>query len=98
MALQSSGQISMGDINVELGRTRTAIISLDTAENGGYVTINARSTNKPSATNPATISEWYSYNHSGVTDTTPPTVPGTLTATNTVSSVTLNGVLQLIII
>jgi hypothetical protein len=61
MALQSSGQISMGDINVELGRTRTAIISLDTAENGGYVTINARSTNK-SATNPATISEWYSYN------------------------------------
>jgi hypothetical protein len=83
MALQSSGQISMGDINVELGRTRTAIISLDTAENGGYVTINARSTNKPSATNPATISEWYSYNHSGV-DTTPPTVPGTLTATNTV--------------
>jgi hypothetical protein len=61
MALQSSGQISMGDINVELGRTRTAIISLDTAENGGYVTINA---NKPSATNPATISEWYSYNHS----------------------------------
>jgi hypothetical protein len=44
MALQSSGQISMGDINVELGRTRTAIISLDTAENG-YVTINARSTN-----------------------------------------------------
>jgi predicted methyltransferase MtxX (methanogen marker protein 4) len=32
MALQSSGQIS-GDINVELGRTRTASISLDTAEN-----------------------------------------------------------------
>jgi hypothetical protein len=64
MALQSSGQISMGDINVELGRTRTAII-LDTKN--GYVTINA-STNKPSA-NKATISEWYSYNHSGVTDT-----------------------------
>jgi hypothetical protein len=42
MALQSSGQISMGDINVELGRTRTANISLDTAENGGYVTINAK--------------------------------------------------------
>jgi predicted sugar kinase len=49
MALQSSGQISMDDINVELGRTRTASISLDTAENGGYVTINARSTNKPSS-------------------------------------------------
>jgi hypothetical protein len=74
MALQSSGQISMGDINVELGRTRTAIISLDTAENGGYVT-NAKGTNKPSATNPATINEWL-VNHSGVTDTTPP-VPGT---------------------
>jgi hypothetical protein len=44
------------------------------------------------------ISEWYSYNHSGVTDTTPPTVPGTLTATNTVSSVTLDWGFQLIII
>jgi hypothetical protein len=61
MTLVSSGPISMGDINVELGRARTSNISLDAAENGS---INANSPSKPSASNPASISEWYSYNHS----------------------------------
>lgn len=60
--------ISMGDINVELGRSRTANISLDAAENGSYATININSTSRPSSTNPATISEWYLYNHNA----TPP--------------------------
>ena len=55
--------MSMGDINVELGRSRTAEISLDTAENGGYGAINQASGSKPSSSNPAAISEWYSYNH-----------------------------------
>ena len=55
--------MSMGDINVELGRSRTAEISLDTAENGGYGAINQASSSKPSASNPAAVSEWYSYNH-----------------------------------
>lgn len=64
MTLPASGQISMSQINVELGRSSTAAISLDTAENGGYATINTNSSSRPNATNPAAMSEWYSYNHS----------------------------------
>lgn len=63
MTLPASGQISMSQINTELGRSSTATISLDTAENGGYATINTDSTSRPSATNPASMSEWYGYNH-----------------------------------
>jgi hypothetical protein len=63
MTLVSSGTIRMSDINVELGRSSTANISLDTAENGGYGAINTNSTSRPSSNNPAAISEWYSYNH-----------------------------------
>ena len=63
MALQSSGTIKMSEINTELGRSSTATISLDTAENGGYATINTASTSYPSSGNPASMSEWYSYNH-----------------------------------
>jgi hypothetical protein len=63
MALQSSGPISLSQINTELGRSSTAAITLNTAEDGGYVAINSCSTNKPSATNPAAMSEWYGYNH-----------------------------------
>lgn len=55
--------LSMGDINVELGRSRTATISLDAAENGSYGAINQASSSRPSASNPASISEWYGYNH-----------------------------------
>tara|TARA_R110000782_G_C14798143_1_gene411586 strand:+ start:1630 stop:2148 length:519 start_codon:yes stop_codon:yes gene_type:complete len=63
--------ISLGDINVELGRSRTSDISLDTAENGGYGTINTNSPSYPASGNPASISEWYSYNHNA----TPPGLP-----------------------
>jgi hypothetical protein len=63
MALPASGIIRMSQINTELGRSSTAAISLDTAENGGYATINVCSPSRPSSTNPATMSEWYSYNH-----------------------------------
>jgi hypothetical protein len=56
--------MSMGDINVELGRARTSYISLNTAEDGGYGAINTNSSSRPSSSDPASISEWYSYNHS----------------------------------
>lgn len=61
--MPASGTISMSQINTELGRSSTATISLDTAENGGYATINVNSSSRPSASNPASLSEWYSYNH-----------------------------------
>jgi hypothetical protein len=63
MALSTTGPLSMGDINQELGRARTASISLDAAENSSYATINPNSPSKPSSSNPATISEWRGYNH-----------------------------------
>lgn len=64
MTLQAAyATISMGDINVELGRSRTSTISLDAAENGSYGAINTNSTSRPSSNNPAAMSEWYSYNH-----------------------------------
>ena len=63
MALQSSGTIKMSEINTELGRSSTATISLDTAENGGYGAINTLSPSYPSSSSPASMSEWYGYNH-----------------------------------
>jgi hypothetical protein len=63
MTMPASGTISMSQINTELGRASTTSISLDTAENGGYGAINQASGSKPSASNPAALSEWYSYNH-----------------------------------
>lgn len=63
MALQSSGAISMSQINTELGRSSTATISLDTAENGGYGAINTCASPYPLSANAASMSEWYSYNH-----------------------------------
>jgi len=63
MALPASGQLGLSQINTELGRTATSQISLDAAENGSYGAINANSRSRPSSTNPASVSEWYSYNH-----------------------------------
>ena len=68
MALPTTGQISMGDINVELGRARTTSISLEQAENGIITTINNNSPSKPSNVNPATLSEWRGYNHTYVSN------------------------------
>jgi hypothetical protein len=65
MALPAAyATMSMGDINVELGRARTSTISINTAEDGGYGAINTNSSSRPSSSDPASISEWYSYNHS----------------------------------
>lgn len=61
MVLPSSGAIKMSEINSELGRSSNAQISLDTAENGGYRTLNSGCSTPPSSGNPAKMSEWYSY-------------------------------------
>jgi hypothetical protein len=63
MPLPSSGQISASQIRTELQVTSVSPFSLDTAENGSYVPINITSPSKPASTNPAAMSEWYSYNH-----------------------------------
>ena len=69
MVLPSSGQIAMSQIRTELTVTSQAPFSLDTAENGGYVAINTYSPSYPSSGNPASMSEWYGYNHSATTTT-----------------------------
>mgnify|MGYP001142068748 CR=1 FL=1 len=63
MTLISRGQLAMSQINSELGRGSTSQISLDAAENGSYGAINTNSDFRPNSSNPAAISEWYSYNH-----------------------------------
>ena len=64
MALQASGTISLSQIGNELGFATGTTISLDTAENGGYNTINVSSVSRPNSANPAAMSEWYGYNQS----------------------------------
>lgn len=63
MALQTSGEIKMSQINTELGRTSNLQISLDSAERNGYAIINQCSPSRPSGDRPASMSEWYGYNH-----------------------------------
>jgi hypothetical protein len=57
------GTVAMSTINSELGRSSTAGISLDAAENGSYVCINQFSGARPNSGNPASISEWKGYDH-----------------------------------
>lgn len=63
MALPSSGPISMSMVRTELGVPTQAPFSLNTAEDGGYATLNTCSYDRPSSANPASISEWYGYCH-----------------------------------
>ena len=63
MTLPGSGALAMSDIMAEIGRTASTTTSIDSAEDGTYVAINSGASPKPSATNPASFSEWYSYNH-----------------------------------
>lgn len=65
MALPSTN-LGMGDINVEIDRSRTSQISLDSAESGDYVSINTNSEDRPNTGRPAAISEWIGYNHDAV--------------------------------
>lgn len=62
MTMPSSGTISMGQINNELGRSTSATIGLDQAENGAYRALAPYSPSIPSSGNPARMGEWYGYN------------------------------------
>ena len=66
MALQSSGQIKMSELNVEFGLQETRVLSLKDASDGTVATINTAnaSTDRPDGTAPHAISEFYSYDHS----------------------------------
>lgn len=80
MAISASGTTAMSQINTELGRSSTSLITLDNAENGTYATINVNSATRPSSTNPAAISEWRGYNHSAAAPTTTTTTTTTTAA------------------
>ena len=71
--LQSSGQISMSQINTELGRASNGQISLNVYSAGGVavvqvgsgtVNINQCSASRPNTSAPTSMNEWYSYDHS----------------------------------
>jgi hypothetical protein len=66
MALQSSGQIKFSELNTELSRTSTALISLSDASTGTYSAINTNNAvaDRPDQSTPHAISEWFSYDHS----------------------------------
>ena len=73
MAVPLTGSISLAQIRQELqtanyagGVYTAASTSLDTAENGGYFTINTCSPYYPLSANPANMSEWYGYDHDAV--------------------------------
>jgi hypothetical protein len=72
MALQSSGQIKMSELNIEFGLQETRLLRLKDASDGTVATINTAnaSTDRPDGTAPHAISEFYSYDHSAssVTD------------------------------
>src|SRR5210317_545539 len=69
MALPASGEISISDINTEVGRSSTAAnTSLSSLSDGTYVTINTANdaADRPDGATPHNISEFYSYDHSAV--------------------------------
>ena len=66
MALQSSGQIKMSELNTEFGLAAERQLSLKDASDGTVATINTNnaSSDRPDGTAPHAISEFYSYDHS----------------------------------
>ena len=80
MSLPASGQLSYGDIRTETQTTGRSSYSAAKAAwtTGSYSTlqyppINMGSTSRPDISQPGTVSEWYSYNHSAFS-TAPATV------------------------
>ncbi len=73
MTLQSSGQIKFSELNTEFNRSSTtANTSLKEASDGTVSTINTgnASANRPDGSAPHAISEFYSYDHDLVINTT----------------------------
>jgi len=66
MTLPLSGPLEASDINVELGRSATAVMSIKDAATGVYGAINTCSIPHPNGTAPHSYSEWYGYNHNAV--------------------------------
>ena len=64
MAITTSGQIKMSDINTELGRDESKEIKLSLANVGFYADLNPNSDSSPDSTAPHSLTEWYGYNHS----------------------------------
>lgn len=88
--LQSSGQISLDDIRIELGVPIELSFNLDDAVNGIYEAVNTCSASYPSTTPPYSLTDWYSYNHSASCITLI-NVINTSTDTN-LNSITVNAV------
>lgn len=65
MALQSSGQIKMSELNTEFGLSPQREITLKSASDGTIAAINTANAaaDRPDGTAPHAISEFYSYNH-----------------------------------
>ena len=66
MTLPLSGPLEASDINVELGRSATAVMSIKDAATGVYGAINTCSIPHPNGTAPHSYSEWYGYNHNAL--------------------------------
>jgi hypothetical protein len=87
MALTSSGQIKISEINTEFGRTSTtANSSLEDLSDGTVATINTgnASANRPDTNAPHAMSEFYSYDHDLVTNATFGSWVGSFTSGDTV--------------
>lgn len=63
MSITSSGQISVSDINTELGRRSDDTYSFKLGEGGTYGAINPHSVDRPNGTSPFSLREWYNYDH-----------------------------------
>ena len=61
MSLPTSGPISMDMIRAELGVPSQSNFSLNTARQGGYVTLNTNSPTLPPATGAVSLASWYGY-------------------------------------
>jgi len=71
MTLPLSGPLSLGDINVELGRSRTSLVGIKEAEYGDYIPLNPYSPYKPNEYVECYFSEWYGYDQNYA----PPSAP-----------------------